>query len=253
MLATLRVMAEENIHYETDENGVVRKYDLLTGKELAKSPTLESCLLEGQIASEIHDGQKNLRYVYSPVWKDIIVEHFATSKSPTFTALFEKPGMPSATVLAKWRSQHPDLDLAISEAKKLRAERAADIIVEEVFSDKPVDKDSLPGVKLKLDNAKYLAKTGDPDAYGDKTQVKGEFQASVTYVIDTGIKRIEEEPIEAEYQEIDNGSRTSDGERETGHSGDGGAEEAGERGQRDCDSQEGAAISGEQGEGVGEA
>jgi len=175
------------IFYETLANGTIQAVDLESGEVVKKSPTLETMLLDKTPATANHHPTR--KYIYSEVWKDIIIEHFVNSPIPTFESFHKKQGMPGMTLLCRWRSMYPDLEEAIATAKKVRAERAADKIMEQAFADKPIDKESVPGMKLQIDALKWTAKTGNQDEYGEKTTVQGKIEGQIMYVIDTGIKR----------------------------------------------------------------
>lgn len=182
--------------------GLIELFDVHTGEVIAVQQSREDLLgkkLERLIEVELPDGRKvwlekgipveavarNIRNLpFSEVLIDIICE--ALVNGETLHAICKKPGMPSYSILLRWRHKYPGVDARIRTARKERAEAFHDQIIEKI---EEVDEDNFQAKKVQMDGLKWAAERGNPDDYGNKTKVTAESVATVRLVVDTGIRR----------------------------------------------------------------
>lgn len=116
----------------------------------------------------------------------------------------------STGILYHWRSLHPDLNARVLAAYQDRAEYYRDKVQEEVerlaVDEEHIDPKRMSIINSRIENWKWLAKTDNPDRYGDKTKISGDKNAPLTIILDTGIRREAPKPLEditLEHKEIE--------------------------------------------------
>jgi len=193
--------AELDNYFITTKEGVVQEINPLTGEVVEESPCPSKA-----IAGTARQREQNRgalvgmnKWVYTEQWKSIICQHIAKAHNGTLREFYKLPGTPCSGVLAQWRASHPELEKAIRAAKRMRAEQAFEKIIEDTEKEGILDKESVPGAKLRFDKLKYQARVDNPEAYGDKIN-GGSGEGGVTIVVDTGIRRAEPITVDGEVK-----------------------------------------------------
>jgi hypothetical protein len=62
--------------------------------------------------------------------------------------------------------------------------------------------------RLKVDTYRWTAEVNDPETYGKKTKIEGA-QGAIQIVVDTGIKRDNEKPIDVEFKNVETEDKSS--------------------------------------------
>lgn len=116
----------------------------------------------------------------------------------TYKVIVEKLKLKSVQVLYQWRAKHPDFKHKLDEAKKDRADYYHDKVLEIAEKDQ-IAKEDVPGQKLRTDLYRWAAEKANPE-YSNKG-VQGP-SGPMKIIIDTGIRRVEDNPIEAEVTHV---------------------------------------------------
>lgn len=109
-------------------------------------------------------------------------------------------GFPPTGVIYGWARKYPEFRAEIKKAKEARAEWYADQVMEIAFKD--IDPREVNVERLRADILKWGAEVGNPDEYGKKTKISGDANAPIQFIVDTGVRRAEDEPIEVESVEV---------------------------------------------------
>lgn len=139
-------------------------------------------------------------WVFSKVAGDAILEKIAEGR--TVEAIGKIDGYPPAHVIRLWAIKNEEFRKSLGVAQKMRAGFFHDRAIEtaqETYSKKMV------GInKLKIETDKWAAEKGDPGQYGTVKTIVGDPDRPVKIVVDTGIRRDENEPIaiEPDFKEI---------------------------------------------------
>lgn len=168
-------------------------------------------LVTGEVASSSGNAVMQSKFVYNLKLAKYICQRIA--EGATIKKLCAEDGMPSASVIASWRSRHPDFDEAIKEARRVRAEYLHDTILEtaeDLVTNTP-DKDGIAAAKTAIDAWKWAAEKNDRESFGPGKVEQGS-SGPATIVINTGITRQKKEPTEV----IDGSVRRGNVRRETG-------------------------------------
>jgi hypothetical protein len=140
-------------------------------------------------------GLQSVKYTYSQVMSDQIC--MLISEGYTIREISAMDGMPPPMTMVKWQVENPEFKEAISYAKKSRAEYYSDKIHEIAHT---VAEENSKSAKVSMDGMKWLASTGDPEVFGSKTQITGDKNSPITFLVDTGIRR---EALQVEEKEED--------------------------------------------------
>lgn len=146
------------------------------------------------------------KYTYSHVMADLICEKIATGS--LITKVSKIKGMPTYSTIAQWRREHPEFEEKIAQAYRDRAEFFADKAVEvadelrvhTALSDErdengerkvlyKSDSDSTAAARAKMEAYRIAAAWGNADRFGNKTKVTAEHTGSVSFVIETGVRK----------------------------------------------------------------
>ena len=172
---------------------------------------------------------------------NLVAEGYSLSR------ISEMKGMPSSSVMYRWRELHPEFRNRLKAARAVRAEVYRDK-AEQILED-TIDKDEVPVNKFKFDGYMRLAEKDAPEMYGTSAQLNTGQGMSLKLVVNTGIVR-DEATIEGECYE------TTNDESDCGQpdSADTGGQLRGDGGEADRDSDEGVHEGREsEGDGQGEA
>jgi hypothetical protein len=203
------VMLAESIydpqtHYsEMGKDGAIRIYNIMTGEcvaVLAKGAEVERMPVEFvEVTRE--DGtkvlaQKNVALdekalairggKLTPLLRDVICSRIAGGEA--LKKISEEPDMPSFATFTKWYREDEDFRKAIDNARQARSELYAEQALEEAREATP----TMPGVakaKLIVDTLWKSAEHDNPKRFGPKNKGDVHFNAPVSFVIDTGIRR----------------------------------------------------------------
>jgi hypothetical protein len=134
-----------DLHYETDKNGVVLGYDLVTGELVHRSDNN----LPKRVPYNLEDARAILQLV---------------REGNTIAGIGRMGQYPSASVIFTWLSKHPDFKEAMEQARVDRAEVFHDKALE--VAEGVVDKEDVPAARLKIDTYKWAAEKGDKTRYG---------------------------------------------------------------------------------------
>lgn len=185
-----------------------------TGQVVAASKTLAGMgasledMASKAIEVTLEDGQKILvdpaiptsdlhnrispKHRYTPVLCELICNLVAQGK--TVHEIAGMAGMPSTMTIRKWRNDNLEFDklwrLALQDYAELKAHNALTVAEEAHKSGNP---DFVPGAKLFVDTLKWASEKSDPDKFGTKTKISGEVKHSISLVVDTGIRRAEDQ------------------------------------------------------------
>jgi hypothetical protein len=126
--------------------------------------------------------------IYTDHLADTICELLASGES--ITSICKMKGFPSYAQLARWRSHYAAFGEAFDKARAMRAEIMHDRILDEL--DDSLSPEDVSVAKLKFDKLKYLASVNDPDRFGNRVKHSGDKDQPLQFVIDTGIRRVDE-------------------------------------------------------------
>lgn len=132
---------------------------------------------------------------YSQVLADIICQKLIEEMS--LSEVCKLPGFPTLSMVARWRKDNKDFDDMIRYARKVRAERLRDRLMEIAESAIHGTKDDVPGKKLAVEALQWACEKDSPEEYGSKVKIEG--QALVALMVNTGISR---EPLVAKEEII---------------------------------------------------
>lgn len=178
---------EDRYFHHMDEKGNLHLVDLHSGKIVKSAPRFEDSLVKGQHLNPVFISGNSSFWKYSDIYKDLITTRIC--EGHTLSSICKQPGMPSMPIMAKWRLQNDDFDLAIRGAYKARAEIRADQIAESIKEDAELPKDDIPMAKLIYEKRKWLAEKDDPDKYGNKVKHSGDSENPMIIQVSTGIDR----------------------------------------------------------------
>lgn len=134
------------------------------------------------------------------------------AEGSNFTAIARMPGMPNRVTMYRWMDSDEKFRNMIAAAKKHRAEHYHDELQNVA---KTVKETNSKSAKVKIDAYKHLMEVGDRDQFGSSTKVTGDPNAPISFIVDTGIKKLESNPaIPAEGRVLDEpgkGSNNHDG------------------------------------------
>lgn len=197
----------ENTYAHLNEDGEMEIIDIFTGNVVAVQKSREDILFgnaERMVLQVMPDGQRVHvertlgekpsinRYRYSDLQGTAIAHLIADGK--TVREISRLPGFPPVQIIRSWRRHNSEFEELIQIAKKDRAE---------YFQEKALDavanvqsKDDASAAKVKLEAYRWAASVDDPDTFGNKTKISGDPNAPLTLMIDTGIRRLTDPPLE---------------------------------------------------------
>lgn len=106
-----------------------------------------------------------------------------------------------------WKNKHPDFSEKLAMARKDRADHFFDKIYEDI-AEGDHEKHDVPGKKLQFDAYRWMAEKSNPEQYGNQTKIVGDKNAPLAILVDTGIRRNEDDEDETVAQtEIEGNTR----------------------------------------------
>jgi hypothetical protein len=174
--------------------GLIEVIDLHTGRVLCVQRTAKDYLalkFEGLTRIETPQGpvfiekgldvdrvRRSNALAYSPVIISLIAEKITEGMS--LMRACEEVGVKYSLVCA-WRLAYEEAKAALEQARKDRAEVLAERALEKA------EKSKRP--YLEVETLKWAAEKGNPEKFGNQTTIKGDKNAPITFVLDTGIRR----------------------------------------------------------------
>ncbi len=136
----------------------------------------------------VHEYPDDYNYLEAnPELQEALIE--SVTEGSTVTKAAKDLGMPISVVL--WFSRcNEDFHDALIEARKFRAEVYHDRLA--LIADE-VDETTSKSSKVKADVFKHLMEVGDRDRFGTQKKIIGDPNAPVSFIVDTGIRRLPEE------------------------------------------------------------
>ena len=117
----------------------------------------------------------------------------------TLKKISAKPGFPPLHILHLWRKHTPEFKVLLRDAELDRADFYQACAIEkseEALDQAEQPKDINTATKNLVDTYKWAAEKDNPEKYGNKTKIIGDPDAPISFIIDTGIRREDPEPIE---------------------------------------------------------
>lgn len=189
---------DEFFYYLDPDTHEVQKIRTLTGEVVSRTPRHDDHLIiKGAPMPMDELKRRQHTWVYNTVYKDLICQYIC--EGLTLTDICKKKYMPPPYILARWRSENPELTTAMNEAKRMRAEMMADEIRSSIGDD--VEQKDVAAERLKYDKQKWLSSVDDPDVYGNRVKHSGDNEQPLQVVLNTGINR--DKPIQLENKDDD--------------------------------------------------
>jgi len=120
------------------------------------------------------------------ITSDLILQRIVEGES--LYKVCQDPAMPSYATVCRWKRDVVEFREDLDQARIDRAEYYADRAVDEGMA--AFEKDDVPVAQLKHNVMKWAAGVGDAGKFGTKTKIVGDKNAPVSFIIDTGIRRI---------------------------------------------------------------
>lgn len=158
--------------FETDHNGNLVEIDCVSGEVIE---TIE------------HQPQRRLKYNL-PTASAIINQLL---KGKTLTSICKHENMPPLSAVYRWRRMHPDFEERIVEARRFAAEIMHDQVLD--LAEETTCKEDVHVNEFKAKQLKWSAEKHDPETYGNRTKVVGDPNAPLGIILDTGIRREEDD------------------------------------------------------------
>lgn len=121
---------------------------------------------------------------YSAALADLICEKMVNDGATLIEAAKEY-GVDYASI-CRWRRESEEFRTALLNAKKDRAEFFHDEAIEKARSQA---KTAFGDKKLEISTLQWAAERGDAENFGSKTTIRGDKDAPLGFIIDTGIRR----------------------------------------------------------------
>jgi len=197
---------EHHTFFRIGKSGLVEEIDALTGIVVAiqedMTPLPRTSFVEHVVDGKTYlvqntiDLAKSLgikkQIPYSPVLGDLIVQKIVNGVA--MSDLSKVPGFPDLHTLSIWRSKNSDFDLAIREARRVRAELMRDNALQVAESADGELSEIVAGKRLLVDTLKWAAEKDDPEIYSARQRVDATVTA-MTMIVDTGIRRQDDEGV----------------------------------------------------------
>lgn len=126
---------------------------------------------------------------YAPGWADLLTNHMLEQtkigKSSSLSHACQAIGLPYALV-CRWRREFPLFRETLELARKDRAELLADEALDHA---RTATADTAKETSIKVATLQWEAERADHDRFGTKKKVDVDHKGSVTFMLDTGIRR----------------------------------------------------------------
>ena len=187
-----------------------KSHYIVKNKDTGQLETI--CLETGEVISR--QGVDLSRFRYSLETALVICQKIR--EGYTYKKVCQEIGL-DLSILHYWMRSNPQFADEIRLARQDRADYYHDKVLEE--TENVVDKDDVAVAKFKTDQYKWAAEKGNPEAYGQKTQVSGSIENKISMIVlNTGIKRLKPD-IEVQYERKEDQSNI--GQQTSGDNGEG--------------------------------
>ncbi len=162
---------------------------------------MDDCIIEGIFTPEFVN-YNAATWVYNRVFRDYICQKIGEGFS--LAKVSALPGMPAASIIYKWRKENEDFRDAYEDAVLLRAELAAESLIDTSTVD-DMDREELIREKLRDEKRKFHAEKFAPEKFGARIKHTGDDKQPIQMIINTGVpesKQLElndKDTIEGEY------------------------------------------------------
>ncbi len=197
---------DQNHFHEMGEDGIIRVFELASGKVVAILGSQDQLSTIPQEFVEItrEDGtkvlvQKNVSLdehalgmkttPYSKALCDVICQRVANGEN--LIAILNESGMPTYSQLKRWARQNPDFDLAMEHAHRDAADYLADramVVAEEAYENH-VGQAQMARVSHLTDVIKWRAQVNNPKKYSPTNKIQADINMPVQIIVNTGIRR----------------------------------------------------------------
>lgn len=133
----------------------------------------------------------HLVWPFSKVTAAHICQKLTEGKTIKEIGLME--GFPPAYVIHGWSRKYPEFKAEIKAAREARAEYFHDEVIETAKNTKEYKNKS---DRLKIESYKWAAAVNDPATFANRTKISGDADAPLTIILDTGVPRAIDEPID---------------------------------------------------------
>jgi hypothetical protein len=165
---------QETYHEYDPEEKILREYNIFTGEVVSEGPYNPG--LEHKLTGR--------GMAFSERACEIIFDLLMQGK--TLDEITKMPGMPSLSIITRWRAFKPEFDELILQARRARAELLYDQVLSESEAT-GANKDELAERKLRLEALKWSAERGNREAFAP-TVPKEQGGAQTTIIeIHTGV------------------------------------------------------------------
>lgn len=189
----MTLTAKRKTHFYSDKKtGRVYEIDDESGQIVARSKMLNDCIEDGIFTPEFHNYNASY-WRYNSIYRDFICQQIAEGLS--LRRLSELPGMPSPAIIYRWRKENPDFQEAYEDALRLRAEMAAEELIDTSVIDS-MDREDLLRERARDEKRRFHAEKFAPDRFGARVKHTGDEKQPIQMIINTGVPM--DEPIAIE-------------------------------------------------------
>ena len=112
------------------------------------------------------------------------------------TKICANKGMPDRSTVFDWRHRHPEFQAMFARARQDAGDVWADRAVSMALTATP---ETAQAVRVKYDAIRWFASKLAPKTYGDKLQHTGDGGGAVNLIIETGVRRSDDDDADATH------------------------------------------------------
>jgi hypothetical protein len=116
------------------------------------------------------------------------------SEGEPLKTILNTEGMPGRTTVCVWRHAHPEFAAMYARARETAGDVWAERAVAVAMTADPV---TAAAVRVKYDAIRWFASKLAPKVYGDKLQHTGADGGAITMIIETGVRRSDDDDAAA--------------------------------------------------------
>lgn len=145
---------------------------------------------------EVFKREMGLAFTFNELVAEVICERISLGEG--LTRICKDPGMPTYALVSRWRRDVPEFRQMLTRAYEDRAETLRDKILEmeEKIGTVSWSKDdavALAALRQRFELLKWGASVDGPQKYSDKLKISGDKDSPISFVIETGIRRKDDE------------------------------------------------------------
>ena len=145
---------------------------------------------------EVFKRELGQEFYFNPLVAEVICQRIAMGEG--LSSICKDAGMPSYSVVSRWRREVAGFRQMLSGAYEDRAETLRDKILEmeERIGESTWDKEDatlLQSLRQRFELLKWGAQVDAPGKYSDKLKISGDKDAPLSFVIETGVRRVGDE------------------------------------------------------------